>query len=261
MPTIAPGSIALEFGFSRSARYADAVKLASKLPGYTCTGEGKTQRHHIPVALPASAEVMRLFKVVYAWTSTRLVVDGEAGKLEPNGAYSVIDCYRRRTRARSKPLFCFGRSGETHNDTEENNKFGCCHFAELYHWKRICGEISSDDPAAGEQLLQAYEARAGLWLCPAYDPERTRAGLVKPDRVPRRPEIEPQTLGELTRFSPQEIGLLRAALGAGQAGADRRVLAAVIADAGVDVEMVEPDLAGFAAYVIEHDGYLPDWVL
>ena len=43
--------LTIEFGRSTSASFAAAVRMASELPGYTCSGSGKSEQHTIKLEL------------------------------------------------------------------------------------------------------------------------------------------------------------------------------------------------------------------
>ena len=70
----------LSFERSPSPHYGAAVRLARSLPGYEYRGEGRHERHSVPIGLSALPLAERLLALVQGWRSTVVTRWGGAGR-------------------------------------------------------------------------------------------------------------------------------------------------------------------------------------
>src|SRR5687768_9705621 len=92
----------IDFGFSSSPAYPQAVRLAEALPGYTTSGSGYERCHHLTISLPPPSAVWEsltaLLQRISSWRSTSLRLNGRPVSYWQIGSqvHQVQACHARR---------------------------------------------------------------------------------------------------------------------------------------------------------------------
>ena len=184
-----PGpQIHLEFGHSRSPRYAQAVRLAETLPGYTCEGDRSATVHRVPIT-PASFEALdELLLLVGGWKMTRVRLDGvpvPAGKFWLG---SVLGCHQERRLTGLGDLHC--------RDVPNGRSVLPC--------RQLTGGFLRERGLDTETVIRLVEGEARSRLivaCPAWNPdalaEAIRLHRGDPEPEERDDRLLDQLLGDI----------------------------------------------------------------
>ena len=180
--------ILLEFGHSRSPRYAHAVRLAAAQPGYACAGEEREAVHRVPITPRTFTVLDDLLPLVAGWKTTRVRLDGIT---VPAGAFwlgSILACHQQRRLTGLGDLHCrdvpHGRSG-----------LPCRQLSGVALRRR---DLDADTVI---QLVEG-EARSRLIVaCPAWNPdalaEAIRVHRGEPQPEERDDRVLDQIVGDI----------------------------------------------------------------
>jgi hypothetical protein len=176
--------VELSFGKSTSASYEQAVKIASNIPSYETSGEGKALLHTVVLPMTEVELIINLWELVGSWKSSRMLINGQP-VTKKTLVYKCVGCFRERLKSYNKEQYCYG---EHHYDL---NIWGCKQLQmPLNHW-------------GGGWLEYGSMTKSGVWvfdkkrikhelehqlhensLCPVLDPAKVLQTLDSlPDRI------------------------------------------------------------------------------
>ena len=120
--------VELSFGRSTSDHYSAAVAYAEKMPGYSCTGEGRQARHSVRARISVDdlalwGKFRHLEEFVGSWRSSSFKVNGSLSSF-PNvdtGITFIAQCHARRKAYPAGDEYCSGKNAPD----EEATAFGC----------------------------------------------------------------------------------------------------------------------------------------
>jgi ATP-dependent 26S proteasome regulatory subunit len=212
----------ITFGFSASVNYAQAVRLAHRIPGYTVTGAGKEVVHtmtmNVSLADRSAWEQLReLLQLVSGWRSTRVRV---AGKRVRYWAFSsrlaqVKACYARKLEHDVSDAYCSGKSPSN----PEATHFGCRFSKGVSRGIHISNYAKNSwidygaltpgrrtflvDKTAILMALEEQTRAEACLLCPAFQWQRLRADV---DELPERIKLGEQSKFEVrySKINPQK---------------------------------------------------------
>lgn len=196
--------IQIQFGKSSSKYFDDAVQIASELPGYELTGEGKDQRHKVtmPLLLDDRKQwecVRQLSHLVGAWKTADVTITGAPTnnfwELERSIA-NVRICYDQREKSGLSDQYCSGKNAPD----DDPSCFGCrlvkgvtrstSGYTYMHlRWYQF-GTITKDNKTFKidkKEILNIIQARTCDQMCtccPAYNWERVVADVADlPDEI------------------------------------------------------------------------------
>jgi hypothetical protein len=180
----------IDFAYSQSLAYREAMELCRGIPSFTSTGEGNDVVQSIDVPITDIAVLMRLSELVGGWKSFRITIDGGEARRDDlirlGGA-----CYGKRQASEDPEQYCFGAN------RLEYNLWGCRRLDmpidEAGHGWMAYGSLDAqgvwhfDKPRISRALESAM---VGCRLCPVFDRARVQKTLDGlPETVdPRRDE-------------------------------------------------------------------------
>lgn len=185
-----PSEIQIEFGYSTSSRYEDAVELAQKIPTYKAEGEDSDITHKVTLETSDVALASSLWDLISNWQSARMTIDGE-GVTKRDLTYGALGCYQSRQEAYNPQEYCYGENERQHN------LWGCHQIGLPLIWRRdgwmTWGEFDDQNRWHWDKDRIRHELEKGLheyrW-CPVLDREEV-LGVVEalPDGI--NPERNP----------------------------------------------------------------------
>jgi hypothetical protein len=183
----------LRFGYSPSASYGEAVRLASALPGYVVEESGRHARHTVPIDTESLPGLGPLLNIVRGWRSTELLAsDVPQGAARLWALERVIACYQARELSGLEELHCRGFPGLGGRGVP------CRLVDRSLPWAP--GDEYRDQ-ALLPRLLLAHARQAMAEVCPAYDQEAVMRAL---PAVLRRLQRQREVGGLTMQVSPIE---------------------------------------------------------
>ena len=178
----------LSFERSPSPHYGAAVRLARSLPGYEYRGEGRHERHSVPIGLSALPLAERLLALVQGWRSTVVTTDGAVlDALEIASLLLMLRCYRRRARSGLGALYCWGLPERA------RGRVPCRLVDAALPWML---PEEYERPTLLPRLLHAHARTTFAALCPAFSLGATWSQADGPADEEARQTVE-RLLGDL----------------------------------------------------------------
>ncbi len=196
MSEVLAPTLEISFGRSPSPSFADAVRLASELPGYRKSGSGRDERHGIELAVPVDhperwSSIQDLYTLVGSWKRTRLRLGGAPLAIlwELDQEVTMLQaCFALREQLGGHDDHCRGQAAPS----EEPRFFGCRFeqgvrlgdggHGETPVWYQF-GTLAPDRETFrvdAERILERLEGatRGALCThCPAFDWARLESGV------------------------------------------------------------------------------------
>jgi endonuclease YncB( thermonuclease family) len=107
-------TLRIEFGWTRSKYYDEAVELAETADTHDVIGEGKDAEHTVELTHEDLQLAERLWDLVGGWKSSSLFIDGE--RVESSSIWhGGLRCFKQRQEAGNGEKYCFATSHRRFN--------------------------------------------------------------------------------------------------------------------------------------------------
>lgn len=188
--------VEVTFGRSTSPNFRKAVRAAERNDGYSCSGQGRSERHCVTAKVPltntkAWENIRSILDIAGGWKSTSLKIQGEPVRYLwefERSIAQVLSCYEARERHQRGDEHCIGKQ----TPDADRRYFGCtleqgvlcnpdyCNReAKWYQFGHLSPEFDSFKVDKKEiyRTVKASTAKEMCTHCPAFDWKRVRAGV------------------------------------------------------------------------------------
>ena len=163
--------ITIEFGYSTSANFDKALKIAREFDSYIQYGEDRKALHRITIDPSQIEETTELHDYVGGWKSAKLYIDGEDA--QSGSVYGFTWCYRQRKSNFKPEYYCFGYENE-----HDFNLWGCNQarmpfrgYADWFSYGEWIGK-KGDWKFDKERILHKLQIELfSVRFCPAFNPD------------------------------------------------------------------------------------------